>query len=63
MSGIASDKTYDGNDVATLNTGAVLYSGLINGDTLTGTYSGVFNNVNVGNGKTVMSHPLMVEQT
>ena len=34
VSGItASDKTYDGNDVATLNTGSVLYSGLINGDT------------------------------
>ena len=34
VSGItASDKTYDGNDVATLNTGGVLYSGLINGDT------------------------------
>ena len=32
MSGItASDKTYDRNDVATLNTGAVLYSGLIAG--------------------------------
>ena len=38
VSGItASDKTYDGNDVATLNTGAVLYSGLINGDTFSGT--------------------------
>ena len=45
VSGItASDKTYDGNDVATLNTGAVLYSGLINGDTFSGTYTGAFDN-------------------
>ena len=38
VSGItASDKTYDGNAVATLNTGSILYSGLINGDTFSGT--------------------------
>ena len=38
---------------ATLGTGAVVYRGLVSGDTLTGTYSGVFNNANVGTGKTV----------
>ena len=38
VSGItASDKTYDGNAVATLNTGSISYSGLINGDTFSGT--------------------------
>ena len=58
VSGItASDKTYDGNDVATLNTGAVLYSGLINGDTFSGTYTGAFDNKNAGTGKTVTITP------
>ncbi len=58
VSGItASDKTYDGNDVATLNTGAVLYTGLINGDTFSGTYTGAFNNKNAGTGKTVTITP------
>jgi len=36
-----------------LGTGTVNYGGLVAGDTLTGTYSGVFNNANVGTGKTV----------
>ena len=54
VSGItASDKTYDGSTSATLGTGSVSYGGLVSGDTLTGTYSGVFNNANVGTGKTV----------
>ena len=54
VSGItASDKTYDATTAATLGTGAVVYGGLVSGDTLTGTYSGVFNNANVGTGKTV----------
>ena len=48
VSGItASDKTYDATTAATLGTGAVVYGGLVSGDTLTGTYSGVFNNANV----------------
>merc|ERR1711991_1024379 len=47
------DKGYDGNATATLGTGSVVYGGLVSGDTLTGTYSGVFNNANVGTGKTV----------
>ena len=54
VSGItASDKTYDATTAATLGTGAVVYGGLVSGDTLTGTYSGVFDNANVGTGKTV----------
>ena len=58
MSGItASDKTYDGNAVATLNTSSILYSGLINGDTFSGTYTGAFNNANAGTGKTVTITP------
>ena len=58
VSGItASDKTYDGNAVATLNTGSILYSGLINGDTFSGTYTGAFNNANAGTGKTVTITP------
>ena len=49
VSGItASDKTYDATTAATLGTGSVVYGGLVSGDTLTGTYSGVFNNANVG---------------
>ena len=44
--------------MATLNTGAVLYSGLINGDTFSeGTYTGAFNNANAGTGKTVTITP------
>ena len=54
VSGItASNKSYDGTTTATLGTGAVVYGGLVSGDTLTGTYSGVFDNANVGTGKTV----------
>ena len=54
VSGItASDKTYDATTSATLGTGSVSYGGLVSGDTLTGTYSGVFDNANVGTGKTV----------
>ena len=54
VSGITtSNKTYDATTSATLNTGSVSYGGLVSGDNLTGTYSGVFNNANVGSGKTV----------
>ena len=54
VSGItASDKTYDGSTSATLGTSNILYSGLINGDSFSGSYSGTFNNANVGAGKTV----------
>ena len=44
VSGItSSNKAYDGTTTATLGTGAVVYGGLVSGDTLTGTYSGVFD--------------------
>ena len=55
VSGItASSKTYDGSTSATLNTSSVAYSGLVNGDTLIGSYTGAFNNANVGTGKTCL---------
>ena len=54
VSGItASNKTYDGNTTATLNTGGVTYTGLIGGDVFNGTYTGAFSDKNVGTGKTV----------
>ncbi|MDC0544207.1 YDG domain-containing protein, partial [Alphaproteobacteria bacterium] len=54
VSGITtSNKTYDATTSASLNTVSVSYGGLVSGDILTGTYSGVFNNANVGTGKTV----------
>ena len=58
VSGITSaNKTYDGNAVATLNTSSVLYSGLVAGDTFTGSYTGAFANANAGSGKTVTISP------
>ena len=54
VSGItASSKTYDGSTSATLDSASVTYTGLLSGDTFTGSYSGVFANDNVGTGKTV----------
>ena len=54
VSGItASSKIYDGSTSATLDTSSVLYSGLVSGDTFTGSYTGAFSNANVGTGKTV----------
>ena len=38
---------------ATLGTSNILYSGLISGDDFSGSYTGTFNNANVGSGKTV----------
>jgi len=58
VSGItASNKIYDGNAIATLNTGLVAYSGLVSGDTFNGTYTGAFSDKNVGTGKTVTITP------
>ena len=54
VSGItASDKTYDGSTSATLGTSNILYSGLVSGDSFSGSYTGTFDNKNVGTGKTV----------
>ena len=58
VSGItASNKTYDGNGVATLDASSVAYSGLVSGDTFNGTYTGAFSDKNVGTGKTVTITP------
>ena len=58
VSGItASNKTYDGNGVATLDASSVAYSGLVGGDTFNGTYTGAFSDKNVGTGKTVTITP------
>ena len=54
VSGItSSDKSYDGSTSATLVTSNILYTGLVNGDSFTGSYTGTFDNKNVGTGKTV----------
>ena len=53
VSGItASNRTYDGSTNVTL-TGTAVYSGLVDGDTFDGTYTGAFSDKNVGTGKTV----------
>ena len=48
-----NNKEYDGTVTAPLKTDNISYSGLVEGDDFTGSYSGVFANANVGNGKTV----------
>ena len=49
VSGItASDKTYDGSVTATMDGTSAVYSGLVSGDTFTGSYTGVFADPNVG---------------
>ena len=54
VSGITtSNKTYDSTTSATLDSSSVSYSGIVTGDTFTGSYSGLFANANVGTGKTV----------
>ena len=53
VSGITvSDKSYDGSTTATLGTSNILYTGL-SGDSFSGSYSGTFDNKNVGTGKKV----------
>jgi len=49
----ASNKTYDGDTAATLDTSGAVFAGLFDGDTLTVTGTGTFDNPNVGTGKTV----------
>ena len=54
VSGItSSDKSYDGSTSATLGTSNILYTGLVSGDSFSGSYTGTFDNKNVGTGKTV----------
>ena len=58
VSGItASNKIYDSNAVATLDTTSLVYNGIVAGDDFTGTYSGVFADANVGTNKTVTITP------
>ncbi len=54
ISGIsASDKVYDGNTSAVVNTGSVIETGLFTGDSVTVAATGLFNNQNAATGKTV----------
>ncbi|MBU1293912.1 MAG: hypothetical protein KKD82_03730, partial [Gammaproteobacteria bacterium] len=50
----ASNKTYDGNTTATLDTSSTSFTGMVSGDDLTvASASGSFDNKNAGSGKTV----------
>lgn len=49
----ASNKTYDGSTTATVNGTGAIIDGLVSGDDLTCTYTGAFDNANVGTGKVV----------
>jgi len=54
LSGItASNKVYDATTAATVNTGSAVYTGLIGGDAVTVSATGIFDTKNVGTGKTV----------
>ena len=52
-----NNKIYDGTITAPLDTSNISYSGLVDGDDFTGTYSGVFADANVGTNKTVTITP------
>ncbi len=55
VSGIsAANKVYDGTPVATVNSSAAIYTGLIGGDAFSVSASGSFADQNAANGKTVM---------
>ena len=49
----ASNKTYDGNTTATISVASATFTGLVEGDSVTVSATGVFDNKNVGTGKTV----------
>lgn len=54
ISGIkANDKVYDGTTSATVDLSGISYTGLASGDSITVTSTAVFDNKNVGTGKTV----------
>ncbi len=54
ISGVtAADKIYDGNTIASVDSTTVVFSGIVAGDDLTVSSSGLFENKNVGAGKTV----------
>jgi hypothetical protein len=49
----ASNKTYNGNTTATIDASAATFTGLVDGDAVTVSATGTFDNKNVGTGKTV----------
>ena len=49
----ASNKAYDASTTASISKTGAIYTGLVSGDDFTLTATGVFNNANVANGKTV----------
>ena len=54
VSGItAANKTYDGDNTATIDYSSAVFTGLVSGDTVTVTATGTFTDANVGTGKTV----------
>jgi len=54
ISGITADnKIYDSNTSATLSTSGIVFGGIVNGDSLTASATGTFNNKHVADGKTV----------
>ncbi len=54
ISGItASDKVYDGSTTAITDVSSAAYTGLVNGDEVSVSATGTFDNKNVGTGKTV----------
>ena len=50
---IASNKVYDATTAATVNTGSAVYTGIIAGDAVTVSATGLFDTKNVDTGKTV----------
>jgi hypothetical protein len=60
----ASNKTYDGNTTATLDTSSIGFTGMVTGDGLTlASASGSFDDKNVGSGKTVTVSGLSLSGT
>jgi hypothetical protein len=54
ISGItASNKEYDGNDIAAIDTNTAIKTGLVVGDAVTVSATGLFDNKNVGTGKAI----------
>jgi autotransporter-associated beta strand protein len=49
----ASNKTYNGNTTATIDASAATFTGLVDGDAVTVSATGTFDNKNVGTNKTV----------
>ncbi len=59
VSGItANDKSYDGNEIATLDTTQAVFAGIADGDVLTVNVTGTFADAEPGEGKTVTFSPL-----